>query len=340
MRINSLTQLGGLNSLENFARSWQRAATFLDQPAQRPTILIDDDDEEEGSIGSRQRDISPIQQRSILRQQLEREASSSEAAITGEHGERDQLEPIPADSTPRRSDGLDHTPLLASSYASSFGGVYGSLSSHANDSALRHAGRLFDEQQAGAQGDLDKEREPLLVKRVQQEDGSVVHQIVGQSTLYQTIFNSVNVLIGIGTLSLPLGFRYSGWLIGMALLFSAALATNYTAKLLAKCLDRYPAVSSFSELASAAFGPKARLLVEILIDLELTAACVALIVLFADSLNDLIPGWEIVEWKVLCGIVVLPLNFLPLRYLGLTSILGIFCSSGRQSLFLFVLMGS
>ncbi|KAL9610963.1 MAG: hypothetical protein Q9167_004373 [Letrouitia subvulpina] len=330
MRINSLTQLGGLNSLENFARSWQRAATFLDQPAQRPTILVDDEDQE-GGIGSRQRDISPIQQRSILRQQLEREGTSSEAVIAEGHDERDRLEPIPTDSAPRRSDALDHTPLLASSYASSFGGVYGSLSSHANDSALRHAGRLFDEQQAGAQGDLDKEREPILVKRVQQEDGTVVHQIVGQSTLYQTVFNSVNVLIGIGTLSLPLGFRYSGWLIGMALLFSAALATNYTAKLLAKCLDRYPAVSSFSELASAAFGPNARLLVEVLIDLELTAACVALIILFADSLNDLIPGWEIVEWKVLCGVVVLPLNFLPLRYLGITSVLGIFCSSGSKS---------
>jgi vesicular inhibitory amino acid transporter len=62
-------------------------------------------------------------------------------------------------------------------------------------------------------GALDKEREPLLVQAVTTESGRVEHVIVGQSTLPQTVFNSVNVLIGIGLLSLPLGIRYSGWLV-------------------------------------------------------------------------------------------------------------------------------
>lgn len=57
----------------------------------------------------------------------------------------------------------------------------------------------------------DSETEPLLVRKVAIDDGKVVNLIVGQSTVPQTIFNSVNVLIGIGLLSLPLGLKYSGW---------------------------------------------------------------------------------------------------------------------------------
>lgn len=64
---------------------------------------------------------------------------------------------------------------------------------------------------AAVVGVPDKEREPLLVKAVRTEEGKVEVMIVGQSTLPQTVFNSVNVLIGIGLLSLPLGLRYSGW---------------------------------------------------------------------------------------------------------------------------------
>lgn len=79
-----------------------------------------------------------------------------------------------------------------------------------NDSVVRHAADLFAEQQAAAVQPVDKEREPLLVKTVE-HDGVVEQIIVGQSTLPQTVFNSVNVLVGVGLLSLPLGLKYSGW---------------------------------------------------------------------------------------------------------------------------------
>lgn len=81
---------------------------------------------------------------------------------------------------------------------------------------MRPAADLYAQQQRGnlpaaVVGAPDKEREPLLVKTVRSEEGKVEVVIVGQSTLPQTVFNSVNVLIGIGLLSLPLGLRYSGW---------------------------------------------------------------------------------------------------------------------------------
>lgn len=81
---------------------------------------------------------------------------------------------------------------------------------------MRPAAELYVQQLRGdlpaaVVGVPDKEREPLLVKTVRSDEGKVEVVIVGQSTLPQTVFNSVNVLIGIGLLSLPLGLRYSGW---------------------------------------------------------------------------------------------------------------------------------
>ena len=206
-----------------------------------------------------------------------------------------------------------------------FGTSYGTLSSRINESSLRHAARLLHEQQlTGAQAP-DKEREPLLVKQVASEDGTLTNVIVGQSTLPQTVFNSANTLIGVGLLSLPLGLKYAGWIVGLLFLFFAAIVTSYTAKLLSICMDIDPSLVTYADLAYVSFGPKARIVTGLLFSFELIAACVALVVLFADSLDLLIPGWGVIEWKVFCGILLVPLNFAPLRLLSFSSILGILC---------------
>ncbi|KAI4143951.1 MAG: hypothetical protein LQ341_002774 [Variospora aurantia] len=331
MRINSLAQVGGLNSLENFARSWQRAAAFNELPSRRSAFVVSAEDEEEG-IGARRSEPSPTERRSLLRQQLERQESSSQAIIDDVPSNAASIskQARAGSSDTRGTDVVDRAPYLASPYASSNGGIYGSLASRVNESSLQHAGKLFDEQQLCGVGEPDKEDEPILIRRVEQEDGKIIEEVIGRSTLPQTILNSVNVLVGVGILSLPLAMRYSGWAFGMTSLLFAALSTRYTARILARCLDRYPLVTHFSELGSAAFGIKTRIAVEILITLELAAACIALVVLFADSLDALIPGWGIVEWKIVCGIVVLPLNFVPLRYLSITSVFGVMCSMGSK----------
>ncbi|KAG7856289.1 hypothetical protein KL939_003941 [Ogataea angusta] len=51
-----------------------------------------------------------------------------------------------------------------------------------------------------------------------------------KSTPVQTVFNSINVLIGLGILSIPLAFRLAGWVMGTAILTLAALSTRYTAR--------------------------------------------------------------------------------------------------------------
>ena len=339
MRINSLAHLGGVNSLENFARSWQRAAGFYEITPARSSFVVSDEqggegpfrraDEERGSA----QDILP--HKSLLRQQLEQEGSSPESALHGVNSVDDSGKDIPGIITPRADSTHDrgndifvHAPHLASPYASEYGGTYGSLSSNLNESSKRHAARLFREQQVTGVSEPDKEREPLLVKRVERDDGKFVNVVIGQSTLPQTVLNSVNVLIGIGLLSLPLGMKYAGWLVGLVFLLFAALTTRYTAGLLAKCLDVDDSLITFADIAYVSFGSKARVVTSILFSIELVAACVALVVLFADSLDVLIPGWGIIEWKIFCGVIMVPLCFLPLRLLSYSSLFGIGCCLG------------
>lgn len=123
-----------------------------------------------------------------------------------------------------------------------------------------------------------------------------------------------------------MGFKYAGWLCGMLTLLAAALVTSYTAKLLAKCMDLDPSIITFSDLAFISFGRNARIATSILFTLELLAACVALLVLFADSMELLFQGvLSVNQWKILFSIILIPLNFLPLRYLSFTSVIGIIC---------------
>ena len=333
-RINSIAHAGGVNSLENFARSWSRAAGFIEIPSSQPSFVITSEDEERTPSVASPR--LPTESRSLLRQQLEQGRSSSEALLVDDCSHHEQheaaLESQEADQATAKAarDVVEWPPHLASSFPSTRGGFYGSLSPRTQSSSMRHAGEPY-QQQIHDREEPDKEREPLLVKVVEQEDGAKLVVVVGQSTLPQTVFNSINVLIGVGLLSLPLGLKYSGWLIGLLFLFFAAIVTRYTAGILAKCLDVNPALIGFADVAYEAFGRKARFATGVLFTFELLAACVALVVLFADSLDNLIPGLGVLAWKVLCGIVLVPLSFVPLRYLSFTSVLGIISCIGSKS---------
>ena len=320
--LRSVTQAGGLNSLENFARSWSRAAGFAEIPTRKPSFVISQD--EEANRRSEEA-ISPAETRSLLRQELEREGTPPVAVVDDEPASDRE------DAVKSANNVFDRAPYLSSSFASSNGGgMYGSLSSRVSQPAIHHSSRLYSEQQVAATREPDKETEPLVVRVIEQKDGRRVQVVVGQSTLPQTIFNSVNVLIGVGLLSLPLGLKYSGWLIGLVLLAFAAIVTRYTAGILARCLDVDASLIGFADIAWKAYGTKARIATMILFTFELVAACVALVVLFADSLDDLIPGFGIIPWKIFGGVVLIPLSFVPFRYLSVSSVLGIFSCLGSE----------
>lgn len=342
--LHALGQAGGVNSINNFARSWQRAAGFFEITPVRPSFRVasDDgaDDPDDHDPAFPRAGLTPSDPRSLLRAAFETDGrrSSDNAVADEEHADPTEDSPLLSTGVGQRIGGLRSQrsesifqvePSLSSPFGGSYGTSYGSLSARINESSMRHAGRLFTEQQMKGVAEPEQQREPLLVKQIE-EDGHVINVVVGQSTLPQTIFNSVNVLVGVGLLTLPLAFKYSGWVFGIVFLVFSALTTQYTAKLLAKCLDVDSSLITFADLAYVSFGNNARIAVSILFSLELLAACVALVVLFADSMDALVPGWGTFSWKIVCGVILVPLAFLPLRLLSFTSILGVMSCFGSK----------
>ncbi|KAJ4353834.1 uncharacterized protein N0V89_005564 [Didymosphaeria variabile] len=336
--LHALGDAGGVNSINNFARSWQRAAGFFEITPVRPSFRIGNDDDGDDQADFPRAGLSAPDHRSLLRQALETDGrrSSDDAVADEEQGEPTEESHLLSTGVEQRIGGLRSQrsesifqiePSLSSPFGGSYGTSYGSLSARINESSMRHAGRLFTEQQLKGVAEPEQQREPLLVKQLE-EDGHVINVVVGQSTLPQTIFNSVNVLVGVGLLTLPLALKYSGWIVGIVFLTFAAITTQYTAKLLAKCLDVDSSLITFADLAYVSFGNGARIAVSILFSLELLAACVALVVLFADSMDALVPGWGLSAWKIVCGVILVPLAFLPLRLLSFTSILGVMSCFG------------
>lgn len=320
------------------ASSWHRAAGFRDIQPVQPPHQYSGEDNDFPQYNREDVEATPESRRSLLRSAMEAERSSgSDHAIEEEQNEAaDLIDPavqrrvIERRMSRYEEDIFQIQPQLASpSLGATVPGTYGSLATGLNESSKRDAGRLFLEQQAGSTGP-DKERTPLLVKRVEQKDGRIVDVVASGSTVPQTVFNSVNTLVGIGLLSLPLAIKYSGWLIGLTFFLFVAVSTSYTARLLAKCLEVNDALLTFSDLAWASYGNRARTATSILFNLELLAVCVALVVLFADSMDVLIPGWGTTEWKIVCGILLMPLSLLPLSVLSFSSFVGIVCCFGSQ----------
>ncbi|KAJ3039429.1 hypothetical protein HDV00_012207 [Rhizophlyctis rosea] len=154
--------------------------------------------------------------------------------------------------------------------------------------------------------------------------------IEGTSSVPSSIFNTLNLLIGIGFLSLPYAIRCAGWVPGLAIVIFTALITNVTGHLLAKCLDActklgLPAIS-YGDLGEAAYGPRARTLVSVVFLTELVFTCVAFVILIEDSLKAIFPGVG-VEWFrgvafLICVGASLVKNLTWISYASLVGIVG------------------
>ncbi|OTB07170.1 hypothetical protein M426DRAFT_84844 [Hypoxylon sp. CI-4A] len=347
-RLAAFAEIGGVNSIRSFSRSWQRAAVFPEIIPQHPAFVFAPDQEPvqtiaPGSYG--RRDVEAGPRTSLLRRDLEQGPSSESADYEGSglagtspsrtdgpDGERkrlgDDLYRVPSPSGSVRSNSIFSTPphLAVPPLVGSYGSTrsYGTVESAATQSTMIHAADLWRQQRDSGGNVPDGERPSILVKEVEQEGGRIVLAVSGQSTLPQTVVNSTNVLIGVGLLSLPMGLKYAGWICGLIALVLCAAVTSWTARLLSKCMDLDPSMITFSDIAFISFGRKARIMTAVFFTLELLAACVALIVLFADSLALLFPGTlSITEWKVICALILIPLQFAPLSLLSFTSFVGV-----------------
>ncbi|KAI7872845.1 transmembrane amino acid transporter protein-domain-containing protein [Spinellus fusiger] len=144
-----------------------------------------------------------------------------------------------------------------------------------------------------------------------------------QSTFLQSVFNSVNVLLGVGMLALPLALRYAGWVWGSLIFVFCSLLTNYTAKLIAKCMDANPGSSTYGDVGVAAFGNGVRNLVSCLFIVELLTVGVAMIVLLGDGIQSLWPELDLITTRCISFVVLTPMSFMSIRKLAYTSLVGI-----------------
>lgn len=163
------------------------------------------------------------------------------------------------------------------------------------------------------------------LKKVEDKDGNVVTVVAGQSTAPQTVFNSVNVMIGVGLLALPVGLLKAGWVLGFPLLVACCLSTGWTASLLSKIMDRDNTLMTFADLGYMSYGSTAKLLISLIFSIDLLGAGVSLVVLFSDSLYALVGSefWTKTRFKLLAFVVLTPFTFVPLLVLSIVSLMGI-----------------
>ncbi|KNC96117.1 uncharacterized protein SPPG_08505 [Spizellomyces punctatus DAOM BR117] len=176
------------------------------------------------------------------------------------------------------------------------------------------------------------------------------------STFAQTVFNAVNVLMGIGILSLPFAFRITGWVVGGILLTLCCLMTHHTARLLAKCLDYssplpqikvpgeqltlFPSFrrrpTTYGDIGELAYGSRGRNFISVLFCVELMAACVALVILISDSITALFPEWHHVVVKSVAVGLIIPMTYpTSLRWASYGSLLGVVALSNLMIIILY-----
>lgn len=171
------------------------------------------------------------------------------------------------------------------------------------------------------------ERAPLLHRTDSAQEQKNLSQ---KSTFWQTWFNTVNALIGVGVLTMPLVFAQCGWIGGGFLLVVCAALTNWSGKLLTSIMARDSTLQTYADIGTYAFGPRARIGIGLLFCLEMFMVAVALLILFSDSMAALVFGQgkepthaALVFFKVLGFVVALPTLFVPLSFLSPVSLIGL-----------------
>ena len=111
-------------------------------------------------------------------------------------------------------------------------------------------------------------------------------ETVGSATFQQSCFNSINLLLGVGVLSLPYAIKVSGWIIGMSILLMFSLITNYTGKLIGQMMNRN--VRSFPDIGLAAFGRLGQGMISLVFVIELFSGSALYLIVCSDNLHALL----------------------------------------------------
>lgn len=166
-----------------------------------------------------------------------------------------------------------------------------------------------------------------LAHILKQEELTGKRTHMGTATFNESVFNAINVLLGVGVLASPFALRSSGWLIGVPLFFFFALATNHTGKLLGKCLEYQEGILTYPDIGEAAFGTRGRVMISCIFFTELFTACTMFDILIGDTLATLIPEYTSPQLMVMAFLVLMPTLWTAhLSRLSWFSLLGVISS--------------
>mmetsp|Transcript_4672 Transcript_4672/g.16743 ORF Transcript_4672/g.16743 Transcript_4672/m.16743 type:complete len:541 (-) Transcript_4672:1403-3025(-) len=114
------------------------------------------------------------------------------------------------------------------------------------------------------------------------------------TTYEEALANAINILLGVGLLSIPFALREGGWTTS-AVFMGLWATTLYTGKILAQC-QRYPLANgggllqSYEDIGELAFGKVGRAFISAVLYIELLGTCGLFFILEGDHLELLFHG--------------------------------------------------
>ncbi|KAL8229172.1 hypothetical protein R6Q57_014072 [Mikania cordata] len=158
------------------------------------------------------------------------------------------------------------------------------------------------------------------------------HPTNATSSFFNTCFNGLNALSGVGILSIPYALASGGW-VSLLLLFTIAISTFYTAILIKRCMDTDHTIRSYPDIGDRAFGKTGRIIVSVTMNIELYLVATGFLILEGDNLSNLLPELEFEVYGIHVGskksfVIIVAAIILPTIWLNNMSILSYISASG------------
>jgi len=213
----------------------------------------------------------------------------------------------------------------------------------AGDAFLRPKSTSKSHRASHDKGDSNKDYDPVTGEELPDLDEEGYDGQAPLSGFWQSVFNSTNLLMGVGLLSLPYACRLAGWM-GVPILLLLAGMTNYTAKIIGEIMDYQPsqklrdgpgayAIMGFADMGSVAFGDVGKYFMFTIFFIETAGYACVYIIIEAENLKSQLMSWDAfssfqqTDWLLLSTVVFLPPMWLPnLSVLSYMSAFGVLSS--------------
>ncbi|KAL2898562.1 Amino acid transporter AVT1I [Bienertia sinuspersici] len=163
----------------------------------------------------------------------------------------------------------------------------------------------------------------------------------GTSTFFNTCFNGLNAITGIGILSVPYALAAGGWL-SIILLFVIALSATYSGLLVKRCMTVNPSIKTYSDIGEYAFGNIGKIIVSIVLYADLYMVVTGFLILEGDNLHNLYPDMAVHIFGLSIDgkssfIIIIALVLLPTVWLDDMSILSYVSAGGVLASFVILI---